>query len=137
MYVPFIPAYAPFSAMYCASGFTGQLSRQSVLFAVTVRTVTSESRSLITLTVNVPREVGGGRGRRRRGRRHRGVAVQNGHGPEDAEVLHPRRSLDERPEVEAVVTRRLRRLDRELEPRDLTRTDVRRGLHGDAVVARP
>ena len=53
-----MPAYAPFSATYSASGFAGQLFVQSALLAVSVRTVTSERRSLMRCTLKVPREVG-------------------------------------------------------------------------------
>src|SRR5207302_888448 len=73
----------------------------------------------------------------RRCRRPGAVRVENGDEPEDAEVLHPRRALDERTQVEAVVTGIERSLDRELEPGDLPRADVGRGLDRDAVVARP
>src|SRR5213593_1046716 len=57
--------------------------------------------------------------------------------PEDAVVLHPLRALDERPQIEAITARRRRRLDRELEPRDLAGSDVLGGLKRDAVVAGP
>src|SRR5258708_21658944 len=65
------------------------------------------------------------------------MGVEQGDEPVDAEVLHPRRALHERTEVEAIEARGGRRLDRELEPRDLSRSDVRRRLDRDAVVARP
>src|SRR6185503_5944196 len=69
--------------------------------------------------------------------RRAAIGIEDGDEPEDAEVLEPRRTFDERTQIEAVVAWRQRGLDRELEPRDLTRTDVRSRLHGDAVVARP
>jgi hypothetical protein len=72
-----------------------------------------------------------------RRRRRRSVRVENRDEPEDPEVLQPRGAFDQRTEVEAVRARGRRRLDRELEPRDLARTDVLRGLDRDAVVARP
>src|SRR5438034_2637718 len=52
-----MPAYAAFSRAYWASGLAGQLLKQSVVFAVNVFTVTSESRSLMRCTPNVPRTV--------------------------------------------------------------------------------
>src|SRR5438093_5863552 len=45
--------------------------------------------------------------------------LADGDQPEDAEVLHPLRALDERTQVEAIGAGSRRRLDRELEPRDL------------------
>src|SRR6266545_755190 len=69
--------------------------------------------------------------------RRAAVGIEHGDEPEDAEVLEPCRALDERTQIEAVIAWRERRLDRELEPRDLTGTDVRGRLHRDAVVARP
>src|SRR5204862_4803071 len=67
----------------------------------------------------------------------RAVGVEHEHLPEDADVLEPRRALDERPHVEAIGAGIGRRLHGELEPRDLTGADVRRRLLRDAVVARP
>src|SRR5439155_15264810 len=72
-----------------------------------------------------------------RGRRARVAALLHRHQPEHAVVLEPLRAFDERSQVEAVGARRLWRLHAELEPRHLTRSDVRRGLDRDAVVARP
>src|SRR5207253_6301081 len=46
-------------------------------------------------------------------------------------------AFDQRTDAEAVRPRHGRRLHAELEPRDLTRTDVRGGLHAGAVEARP
>ena len=74
---------------------------------------------------------------RGRGRRRGAIAVQHGDGPEDTEVLHPTRALDERSEIEPVIPREGGGLDRELEPRDLPRPHVGRGLDRDAVVSRP
>src|SRR5687767_942378 len=65
------------------------------------------------------------------------VGIENGDEPEDSEVLEPRRTFDQRTQVEAVVARRHRRLDRELEPRYLTGTDVRRRLYRDPIEVRP
>ncbi len=67
----------------------------------------------------------------------RAVGVEDGDVPEHAEVLHPGRAFDERAEIEPVVAGSLRRLDRELEPRDLAWADIRRGLDRDAVVSGP
>src|SRR5205814_3259709 len=63
--------------------------------------------------------------------------LRHGDPPEDAVVLHPLRALDDGPDVEVVDAGRLRRADAELEPCDLIRSDVIRGLDRDAVVARP
>src|SRR5687767_13027548 len=59
------------------------------------------------------------------------------HEPEDAVILEPGGSLDERTEIEPIRAGRVRCLDRELEPRDLARADVLSRLLGDAVVAGP
>src|SRR5207237_1376074 len=57
--------------------------------------------------------------------------------PEDPVVFEPGRALDEWSHVEPVRARIHRRTQVELEPRDLSRTDVRRRLHGDAIESRP
>src|SRR6267143_787310 len=57
--------------------------------------------------------------------------------PEDTVVLEPRCTLDQRPQIQLVGTGRSRSRDRELEPCDLSWTDVVGGLYGDAVVSRP
>ena len=73
-----------------------------------------------------------------RGRdRPRAVGVEHRDEPEDSEVLHPRGALDQRTEIEPVVAGLERRLDRELEPCHLARTDVGRRLDRDAIEARP
>src|SRR5258705_3214135 len=59
------------------------------------------------------------------------------HLPEDAVVLHPGGALDHRSDVELVGPWRLRRLDRELEPRNLTGPHIVGGLRCDTVVSRP
>src|SRR5206468_4249497 len=74
------------------------------------------------------------RGRRLR---RRTVGIEDGDLPEDPDVLEPGRALDERTHVEPVCARRRRSFHGELEPGDLTRPDVLRGLHGDPVIARP
>ena len=55
--MPLIAANAPLSATYDASGFAAQSRRHCSTLAVIVRTLTSESRSLIRWTENVPRAV--------------------------------------------------------------------------------
>jgi len=72
-----------------------------------------------------------------RRRRHGAIGIEDEHLPEDADVLEPRRALDERPDVEAIRPRKRRRLQVELEPRDLAGPDVRRGLLSDAIETRP
>ena len=74
-------------------------------------------------------------GRRRAGRRS--VGIQDRDLPEDADVLEPRRALHQRAYVEPIGAGIRGRPDGELEPRDLSGTDVRRGLDRDAVEARP
>ncbi len=71
---------------------------------------------------------------RRRDRRA-AIGVEDGHLPEDPVVLQPLRALDERADRDAIRARRRGRLDREPEPRDLSRPDVRRGLQRRPVVA--
>ena len=71
-------------------------------------------------------------------RRRRGpVRIEDRDDPEDAEVVHPLRPLDQRSQVQAVGAGGQRGLDRELEPRDLARPDVGGRLDRDAVVSRP
>src|SRR3982074_2830508 len=65
------------------------------------------------------------------------LRLTDGDHPEDAVVLEPRGALDQRSEIQLVSARRSRSRDRELEPCDLSWTNVVRGLHGDAVVSRP
>ena len=72
-----------------------------------------------------------------RRRRRRAIGIEYEHLPEDAHVLEPRRALDERPDVQAVRAGKRRRLQVELEPRDLAWPDVRRGLLSDAIETRP
>src|SRR5437667_10672912 len=87
-------------------------------------------RSPVAATVGAPRPPSG-----------RG---DDGDLPEDALVLHPlpayaadRGPLDKWPEIEAVCARGRRGADLELEPGDLIRPDIGRGLDRDPVVARP
>src|ERR1700704_2185489 len=65
------------------------------------------------------------------------LRLTDGDHPEDAVVLEPRSALDQRSEIQLVRARRSRSRDRELEPCDLSWTNVVRGLHGDPVVSRP
>src|SRR5206468_6222049 len=57
--------------------------------------------------------------------------------PVDAVVLHPRRSFNDRTEIEKVRAGCCRRLDHELEPRDLIRADVISGLRRRTIVGGP
>jgi len=66
-----------------------------------------------------------------------GVRIQDRHLPEDADILEPRRALDERSHVQAVRAGRVRRLDAELEPGDLSRADIVGRLDRDAIPAWP
>ena len=88
--------------------------------------------------------VGARRGRRRRGSgdrrgqlRHMVVVGLHRHIPEDAVILEPLLAFEQRAQTEAIHPRSRRGLHRELEPGDLTGTDVRRRLRGDAIRARP
>ena len=87
----------------------------------------------------IGREHGGGRHGRwdRRGCRHGAIRTPHDDLPVHALVLHPGGAFDERPQIEPVMTRREGSLDHEAEPRDLTGTDIRRGLSRDAIRARP
>src|SRR5437868_5599402 len=76
-------------------------------------------------------EPDGGRGRSDRPR------LADGDHPEDPVVLEPCGALDQRPQVELVRAARSGSRDCELEPGDLTRTDIVGGLHRDPVVSRP
>ena len=69
--------------------------------------------------------------------RHRPVGIENEHLPEDPDVFEPLRAFDKRAHVEPVRAGERRRPQAELEPRDLTRSDVWRGLLRDAIEARP
>src|SRR5207245_955412 len=65
------------------------------------------------------------------------VGVEDGDLPIHARVFHPHRTLNERSDVEAIEAGPVRRLDRELEPRDLPRSHVVARLRRHAIEARP
>src|SRR5438876_2531079 len=72
-----------------------------------------------------------------RSSRRRAVGSEDCHIPEDAEVLHPFSTFNQRSNRKGVSTRSRGRLDGELEPRHLPGSDIVGRLNRNTVVARP
>src|SRR5437879_5838067 len=95
------------------------------------------ARSSRRLALLVPRSLLVHHGLPRDARKSRGGSLVDDDEPEDALVLHPRRAVDHRPEIEAVRPRIDRRAQAEAELRDLAWRDGLGGRRRDPVVPEP
>src|SRR3989442_157052 len=126
-----------------ASGLRAKLRLALVLAAPLLASLLLEAlhgliaRSSRRLALLVPRSLLVHHGLPGDARKSRGGSLVDDDEPEDALVLHPRRAVDHRPEIEAIRARIDRRAQAEPELRDLAGRDGLGGGRRDTVVPEP